>query len=286
MTTRTRFQLDDLLCTYCSTNQGNGVSFQVLLPNGRKLELASSEGADDFVDIVGSDFISTNLTATDDQELMSAYTLMFMVAENASPEKIASGIPESELRTLVDTLSTYSNWLCSDKAATHHEFLLKTVTSFSKHPSFIKIFLSNEGMEAVAKLYACIRKKNASPENCVAVLILMLVDNVLLVLIEQGLSFEKAFGTIEKTGLLGQFIRCVPVDPDFSTHIVTRLQTCLQLVKKKLKSGTPTGDILDAVIAGKDGPITKKAKSSLVRLQSQQSRGALVRRMRQRWMAH
>jgi hypothetical protein len=42
----------------------------------------------------------------------------------------------------------------------------------------------------------------------------------------------------------------------------------LQLVKKKLKSGTVTGDILDAVIAGKDGPIDEKAKSSLTRLQS------------------
>jgi hypothetical protein len=49
---------------------------------------------------------------------------------------------------------------------------------------------------------------------------------------------------------------------------VTALQTCLQLVKKKLKSGTRTGDILDAVIAGKDGPINEEAKSALIRLQT------------------
>jgi hypothetical protein len=42
----------------------------------------------------------------------------------------------------------------------------------------------------------------------------------------------------------------------------------LQLVKKKLKSGTPTGDILDAVIAGKHGPINEKGKAGLARLQS------------------
>jgi hypothetical protein len=48
---------------------------------------------------------------------------------------------------------------------------------------------------------------------------------------------------------------------------VTWLQACLQQVKKKLKSGTRTGDILDAVIAGKDGPISEKAKSGLARLQ-------------------
>jgi hypothetical protein len=38
------------------------------------------------------------------------------------------------------------------------------------------------------------------------------------------------------------------------------LQMCLQLVKKKLKSGTPTGDILDDVNAGKDEPINEKAR--------------------------
>jgi hypothetical protein len=46
------------------------------------------------------------------------------------------------------------------------------------------------------------------------------------------------------------------------------LLQCLQLVKKKLKSGTPTGDILDAVIAGEDGPINDKVKTDLAKLQS------------------
>jgi hypothetical protein len=73
---------------------------------------------------------------------------------------------------------------------------------------------------------------------------------------------------MEKAGLLGQYIRCVPVDPECSANIVECLQTCLQLVKKKLRSGTPMGDILDAVISGKDGPINEKAKSGLTRLQS------------------
>jgi hypothetical protein len=50
--------------------------------------------------------------------------------------------------------------------------------------------------------------------------------------------------------------------------MVTLLQACLQLVKKKLKPGTPTGDILDAVIAGEDGLINEEAKSCLTRLQN------------------
>jgi hypothetical protein len=151
--------------------------------------------------------------------------------------------------------------------STCHEFLLKTVDSFLKNPSFLKIFLSNEGMEAVVKFYAS-RKKNETPNTCVAQMIVTLVNNTLCDLIEEGLSVEQALGTIEKMGLLGQFIRCVPVDPERSANVVKDLQKCLQLVKKKLKSGTPTGDILDAVIAGKDGPINEMAKWILARLQT------------------
>jgi hypothetical protein len=268
------FKPTGLLYTYCTTKQGNDMLFQVALPNGRKLDLKSKKGADEFVDTFGTGFMSTSLTTTDDHEIKFAYTLMMTLAEIASPEKIASGIPESELRAFVehtrntlDTLSTDRNWLRSGTVARRHELLLSAVVSFSKHPSFVKIFLSNEGMEALAKFYAS-RKKNNAPNNSVAKLILKLVNNACYALTHEGLSFEKAFGTIEKTGLLGQYIRCVPVDPECSANIVECLQTCLQLVKKKLKSGTQTGDILDAVIAGKGGPFNEKAKSSLVRLQS------------------
>jgi hypothetical protein len=247
---------------------------KVVLPNGRQIELRSKEGANEFIDAVGTAFISANLIATDDQELTLAYMMMITVIDDASPEKIASGIPESELRTFIehtrdtlDTLSTDRNWLLSGTVSTKNETLFCAVASFSKNPSFLKIFLSNEGMEEVAKFYAS-RKKNDTPSHRVAQSIIRLVQNALNTLTREGLSHEKGFGTIEKTGLLGQFIRCVPVDPEYAADIVICLQTCLQLVKKKLKSGTRTGDILDAVIAGKDGPINEKAKADLARLQT------------------
>jgi hypothetical protein len=246
---------------------------QVKLPNGRKIELASREGADDFVDTVGTDFISTNLTAANDAELMFAYTMITSISDHASPEKIASGIPESELRTFVEhsrdtlkTLSTDRTWLRSGTVSMWHNLLLQAVASFSKHPSFLKIFVSDEGMEAVAKFYAS-RKKNDTPSQSVAQSIIFLVMNAFIALYQEGAG-EKAFGTIEKTGLLGQFIRCVPVKPEDSAAVVKSLHKYLQLVKKKFRSGTRTGDILDAVIAGEDGPINEKVKSLLAELQS------------------
>jgi hypothetical protein len=126
-TTRT-FKLAGLLCSCSKGKRDQDMSFQVVLRNGRKVELHSKKGADEFVDTVGTDFMSTNLTATDDQELQFAYMLLLMVADNASPEKIASGIPESELRMLAhhsrdtfDMLSTDSNWL---RSGTGRRFLL------------------------------------------------------------------------------------------------------------------------------------------------------------------
>jgi hypothetical protein len=270
----TTFKLAGLRCTYIRANQGNDASFHVFLPNGRNVDVCSKEGADEFVDAAGSYFISTNLNAQDVQMLPFAYTVMIAVSENASPEKIAAGFPESEFRTYIehtrntlDTLSIDRNWLCSGTVSLGHQMLLRVVACFSEHPLFLKIFLSNEGMEAVAKFYAS-RKKNDTLNQSVAESILMLVSRVFKALTQEGLSAEKVFGIIEKTGLLGQFIRCVRVDPEQLVVIVTSLQKCLQLVKKKLKSGTRTGDILDAVIAGEDGPISEKAKSSLVKLQS------------------
>jgi hypothetical protein len=215
------FKLAGLLCTYGTTNQGNDLSIHVVLPNGRKVEICSSkEGADEFVDTVGTDFISTNLTVTDDEELTDAYTLLLAIAETASREKIASGIPESELRIFIeqaldtlDTLSTDRNWVRSGTVSRCHGILLQIVACFSSHPSFLKHFLSNEGLEAVAKFFAS-RKKNDTPNHSVTRLIRVTVHNTLAFLTQEGLSYEKSFALIEKTGLLGQFIRCIPVDPE------------------------------------------------------------------------
>jgi hypothetical protein len=175
-----------------------GVS-RVQLPNGRKIELASREGADDFVGAVGTDFISTNLTATDDEEddeeLAVAYGMMRMVIENASPEKIALGIPESELRTFIEhtrdilyTLSSDRNWIRSGALSICHELLLQVVAAFSKQIWFFKILChSNEAMEAFAKFYAS-RKKNDTPNRKVAHLIVMIVNNAIAFLVQDGLS--------------------------------------------------------------------------------------------------
>jgi hypothetical protein len=248
---------------------------EVELPNGRKIKRLTTEaGANEFVEAVGIDFISTNLTATNDHEMFVMYIIMRIVIRSASPEKVAACFPESELRLFVehmrdelDKLSKESNWLRSGVLLLRYDLLMCIVAYFTMNIPFIKIFYSN-GMEAVAKFYASRKQKNETPNYRVAHWIINLVDNTLRALTQEGLKHEKVFGAMEKAGLLGQFIRCVSVDAEYSAHALECLQMCLQLVKKKLKPGTPTGDILDAVLVGKDGPINEKTKSSLARLQS------------------
>jgi hypothetical protein len=101
-----------------------------------------------------------------------------------------------------------------------HELLLQATACFAKNPSFLKSFLANEGMEAVAKFYAS-RTNNDTRSPSVAHLIAFLVKNALYALraFEREGVCEKGFGTIEKTGLLGEFILCVPaVDPESSSR--------------------------------------------------------------------
>jgi hypothetical protein len=210
-----------------------GVS-RVKLPNGRKIGLASREGADDFVDAVCTDFISTNLTAASDEQLHFAYFIIYTVSEKASPEKIASGIPESELRIFIEhmrdtleTLSTDRNWLRSGTVSVCHELLLDALVSCTKHSSFLRLCTSNEGMEAVAKFYSS-RKNNVTPNYKVAGFIVALVGSTIVFLVKEGASVEKGFSTVEKTGILGQFIRCTPVFPEGSSDVVTLLQASLQ----------------------------------------------------------
>jgi hypothetical protein len=212
-------------------NTKSGISWHsksvVKLPNGRRFHVASRKDADDFVDTVGTDFISTNLNTTDVRELEVAYLIIILFVGYASTEKTAAGFPESELRFFVQhirgtlkILSSDLNWLRSGTVSFCHEQLLNAVAGFSRHPSFLKVFIANEGMEVVANFYAS-RKKNDTPNVSVAHSIIVFVGNVHTILGQEGASFDKVFGTIEKAGLLGQLIRCIPVDPDFSANVVS-----------------------------------------------------------------
>jgi hypothetical protein len=192
-------------------------SLRVLLPNGRNVDVYSKEGANEFVDTVGTDFISMNLTAKANQYLTFAYALMAAVAEHASSEKMASGIPESELRTMIEhaaktlkTLSTNRNWLRSGTVSQCHVSLLQALACFAKHSSSLKVFLSSEGMEAVANFYAS-RKKNDKPSHGVAQHIVSLVANSFGAFDAEGVSDERRSVPLRRLVFLDRLFAAFPL---------------------------------------------------------------------------
>ena len=78
---------------------------------------------------------------------------------------------------------------------------------------------------------------------------------------------KQPMSKLEKTGLLAQALRCLtaPVRRDSLTRylqIVDFMESDPKLMSKKLKPGTPTGDILEGLLTGKDGWTGNRQKSS------------------------
>jgi hypothetical protein len=265
-------------------------SFKMRLPNGRNVELLSEEGANEAVECLGIGFLSANLNESDGPVAMSrqslqtstdagqrapviesifrSYLMIGALADKASPEKVEASIPESEIEALVEhikhalgTISQDNNWLRTGALEKHDLELLNTIVPYAKHWCFIKVFMARGGFEALTKF--CVSRKGIPSAEVSSVIIVILHDAHITLQQKWGGDTPKAFNVLEKSGLLGQVIRCMgisprPYDTDASLGVLDSLQECSKLIRKKLKSGTPTGDILDAVIAGKDGGLAKQ----------------------------
>jgi hypothetical protein len=90
-----------------------------------------------------------------------------------------------------------------------------------------------------------------------------------------GWDQETIFKILEATGILGQVFRCItqpPYPSEVQNHLIMmdNIMQCPVLVKKKLKPGQPTGDILANVIAGKDGYKGSRDKATMIRLENLQ----------------
>lgn len=90
-----------------------------------------------------------------------------------------------------------------------------------------------------------------------------------------GWDQETIFKILEATGILGQVFRCItqpPYPSEVQNHLIMmdNIMQCPVLVKKKLKPGQPTGDILANVIAGKDGCKGSRNKAAMSRLENLQ----------------
>lgn len=259
--------------------------FKIHLPDGRVVDILTTQGADTLLSVkpVATMFIDSSLGEADTarkrlesreiskQELHSLqevlvrnYLILANVANNAS-EGVFRAIGQSQIdRLLVHTskvfseLSTNIRWTKTGVLEKHNQELLESLICFMKHPIFVDRVMSGDLLSILATLCAG-RQGTEMPCPMVTETILGIVNNFRVCLLFANWEAEQIFKRIEASGLLAQVLRCITQpspNPDaIVSHlaVMDELMICQSLVRKKLKPGEPTGDILACVLAGNNG---------------------------------
>jgi len=99
-----------------------------------------------------------------------------------------------------------------------------------------------------------------------------IVYNIMFVVGRQGTEVPAIVKVIESSGMLSWVIQAITVPPNRPDGlpqcplIIDWFSKCRRLVKKRLASGSPSGDVLIAVLAGHDGHKGTRNPSVMSRL--------------------
>jgi len=154
--------------------------------------------------------------------------------------------------------------------------LLESLISNMKHLVFVERVIESDLLSTLASLCAG-RVGTDMPCPDVTETILSLVNNFRVTLFfAADWEKEKIFKQLENSGMLAQVLRCITqpsADPDVLTnHLIMMddLMQCQSLVRKKLKPGQATGDVLAEVIDGKNGYKGRRDDRVVMRLRNLQ----------------
>jgi len=261
------------------------MSVRVTLPNGQNVNLCTNEGASAFFS-TNPHFVSTWTKQASDilkstnanmkgktgshNPLIVLYQLLGVMAESLTAEQLAT-LPQEEFQCLVDFIKTRfgdgvsstQQWRSTGTLSKPDQELLDSIVPWVKHDKFVQLMMSSGGIDTIANLVA--RDENNKPTMPIPEVtetILMITNNTILTLkgknSTEAFSNKRALMELEETGLLAQALRCltVPVAHGSLTEylqIVDFIENNTRLLQKKFVSGTKTGDILEGLLAGKDG---------------------------------
>jgi hypothetical protein len=283
----------------------NIMYLDVVISEDCTLSLSTQEGADAFIRL-GRPYIQTNIEqevkpAREKLEsgnlnkrqckemkevIEKAYDIICYVANFCSMEVFCL-VDKSQGECLIlhacDVFSKITKdekWTKTGVLQKHDlQFLDRALMSSMLHISFVKLCIAMEKdadlLAVLAKFYAARGKPNM-PCADVTEAMLKIVINCHGALSNDGWEQEKIFKKLESTGILGQVFRCYtlpstrPNDIQNNFSVLDAVMQCSVLVKRKLKPGQPTGDILAAVIAGKDGYTRSRNQAVMNRLQNLQ----------------
>lgn len=252
-------------------------TFRVLLPDGRtNANILTESGCTQFLEQMGGAFIESNLSQDGPerlqfstlsngkkkkliQRLVQFYNLIGCVADGAPPEVFHQKVPLSQLQCFTQhakevflSLASTPEWVKTGVLQKHDQELLDNVIPLAKHRAFDNC-MREDGLLGVLAEFCGALKDKKIPSPLVAESILMLCNNYQLCLSDDQ-ELETIFSDLETCGFLGQAFRCflakLPHPDGVHAHVrvLSALQKCPTLVRKRLKTGKPTGDLLNEVL--------------------------------------
>jgi hypothetical protein len=269
----------------------NPMSFNVLLPDGRNVNIMTQQGADIFIGGRNSDFegFSSNmeqanilrqkntaaLSNHDKEQLTTLYVMIEVLALNASID-IFKLIPKSELEcwfdhaiTVIQKLTNDNRWTRTGILEEHDAFVLNACITMLQHYNPVIIAFQKGFFTVLAAFVAAVQTSSSTvtlPCADIAETICMITYNARGTLSNPSnptqWSSDETFKKYESSGILVQFIRCstVPQAREDILLIETyeELLKCQVLLKKKFKKGQQCGDVVHAILNRTDGHPTKR----------------------------
>ena len=262
--------------------------FRCHLPDGRNVDLMTNKGADAFVRFM-PEFLQKNIEDTldpirarspnpnpsDAQMLIQTYTMIGVLADNASPKVFAKKIVSDHMvlwvkhvAKILQELTVDQRWIRTGVLTRHDQEMLDSLTPTVKHYGMVQCMLTTKFLHILANFIGA-RPASQMPCAEVAETICAITGNIQISLeqqsnnpdnVENATAADQTFRKLESSGLLAQTLRCLTVPQattpdDVSRYLVFLDDLIKQSVKmrRKFKPSSSSGAILQAIIKGQDG---------------------------------
>ncbi len=252
---------------------------RMLLLDGRNVNLFTREGADAYLLSFGNkNYVgfSANLpnvmilrqksrpTEQDKFVMNFTYTSFIQISMSASPDIYDTIIPKTELESWFDHVNAVFPLLQNNKTwkrtgrLEEHDYAALSLNAFLVfHQKALQVGFEKGLYKTIASFVES-REAPKLPDVKIARTITHIVNNSFAsYCFNKKAQTEKFWKKLEASGLLLQYIRCstYPEIQDDALYVCYRdlLQHNLPLMKKKFRKGTTGGDVLQAILEGRDG---------------------------------
>lgn len=204
------------------------------------------------------------LNASDRDNLRKIYSKLYDVVRLSHVDVFEENVPKREVTSWLNHAATVfheiakdPHWIRTGTLIRHDEMVFGTCLYLFNHPlAVVKVFKDNAFFAGISALI--LARKETFLGLPFALSIELIVNQILACstnIFEWPV--EKTFKKLESSGILEHYLLCVAVkQPSDETRSCKEqalhdLQTCVPLIKKRFKQGTPCGDSLRAILDGR-----------------------------------